>query len=274
MWKKFIDKNLVIFNPEVKDKKSLFEGMVNHVYNQDYILNKKNFLEALQERETVSNTELSPGIAFPHARSDSVTDVFLCIVLLKEGLDYGNPDMGPVNIVFFFGCSPGNVKQYLQMLAKSSRLLRNKEFKQRLLDCNTAEEVIELLMEYSTDKDSSGDDSSYLMLLTLHKVEALSEVMSSLVEAGITNASVVESSSMAKRLAYDMPIFAGLSYMAQGKSKKSSMIFATLDNREQVDELPQLLKENGIDLNEKGVGFIQLIKVDSIIGNMDEDIEL
>ncbi len=274
MWKKIIDKDLIVINPDIKDKQALFEGLVNLVYNNDYILNRKQFLEALQEREKVSNTELIPGVAFPHARSEAVARLFLSIVICKDGVDYGNPEMGPARIVFFFGCTPADIKQYLQMLAKSSRVLRKKEVTEKLLQCKTPEEVVDLLIEFSDDEADDQSEENYLMLLTLNKVENLSNVMSALVETGITNASIVDSTSMAKKLAYEMPVFAGLSYMVPGKSKKSQLIFAYLEHKKMANKLAELLKEHKIDLDQKGVGYIQTIKIDSIIGNPEEEIEL
>ena len=257
MWKNYINKDLIVINPEVKDKKALFEGLVNLVYNNDYILNRKQFLEALEERERVSNTELSPGVAFPHARSDAVAKLFLSIVISQTGVDYNNQEMGPAQIIFFFGCSPADVKEYLQLLAKSSRILRKKEVRERLLLCKTPDQVVDLLIEFSDEEIEAQSDANYLMLLTLNKVVDLADVMSALVEAGITNASIVDSTSMAKKLAYEMPVFAGLSYMTPGKSKKSQLIFAYLENKSMANKLAKLLKEQKIDLDKKGVGYIQ-----------------
>lgn len=274
MWKKYINKDLIVINPEVKDKKALFEGLVNLVYNNDYILNRKEFLTALEEREQVSNTELSPGVAFPHARSEAVAKLFLSIVISQTGVDYENPEMGPAQIIFFFGCTPADVKEYLQLLAKSNRILRKKEVTEKLLLCNTPDEVVELLIEYSDDETDELSEENYLMLLTLNQVTNLSDVMSALVEAGITNASIVDSTSMAKKLAYEMPVFAGLSYMTPGKSKKSQLIFAYLENKNMAIKLAKLLKEHKVDLDKKGVGYIQTIKIDALIGNPEEEIEL
>ena len=77
-----------------------------------------------------------------------------------------------------------------------------------------------------------------------------------------------------KKLAYEMPVFAGLSYMATGKSKESLMIFSHIQNRNQATQLAKLLKENGIDLDQKGVGFMQVIKVEDVIGSFEEEIEV
>ena len=112
------------------------------------------------------------------------------------------------------------------------------------------------------------------MILTLNEPGKSEEVMSAMVELGITNASIVDATSMAKKLAYEMPVFAGLSYMAQGKSQHSNLIFAHIEYRDIARKLANLLKENGIDLHKTGVGFIQTIKVENVIGNFEEDIDL
>jgi len=274
MWKNIIDKDLIIINPEISNKQKLFEAMTNHVYNHDYILNKKQFLKALIDRESMANTELMEGVALPHARSDSVEKLFMSIIVSPEGIDYENEEMGPAKIIFFFGCTEEQNKQYLQLLAQSNRLLRKKEFRKALLNCNTKEEVISILHEYDDEDVSSSEHEKFLMILTLNNTNKAEEVMNSMVEIGITNASILDSTSMARKLAYEMPVFAGLSYMAQGKSKQSNVIFAHIESKIAATKLAVLLKENGIDLDKKGVGFIQVIKVESIIGNFEEDIEL
>jgi mannitol/fructose-specific phosphotransferase system IIA component (Ntr-type) len=265
---------MIIIDPQVKSKQELFEEMVNHAYNQDLVMNKKKFLNALLEREKMANTELIPGIALPHARTNATHKMFISIVILKKGLDYGNPEMGPVKIVFFFGCDENHNKEYLQLLAKSNRILKKKGFQEKLLQCETPDEVLELLTIFDDEVGEEETGKKYLLLFTLYVPDKTTEVMNSMVELGITNATIVDATSMAKTLAYELPIFAGLSYMAQGKSKRSSLIFAHIENRNLARKLADLVKENGIDLSRKGVGYIQTIRVEDIIGNFEEDIEL
>lgn len=274
MWKKIIDRNLIVINPEVKDKKDLFKSMVNLAYNNDYITSRKSFLNSLMEREEKANTELIAGVGLPHARSESAVKLFLSIIIMKDGLDYGNKDLGPVKIVFFFGCPEASNKEYLQLLAKSSRLLRNEELRNRIIACETQDEVISLLEEFSSTEEGIQPKQNYLMIFTLNETGYSQDILSSMVELGITNASIVQSSSMAKKLAYEMPLFAGLAYMTSGKSKSSELILAHVEDKKIAYQLATLLKDNGIDLEKRGVGFIQLIKVDGIIGNFEEDIDL
>jgi len=273
MWKNIIDKDLIVINPQVKSKSDLFKGMVDHVYQHDYILNKKKFLNALNKREKLSNTELMKEVALPHARTEGVEKLFLTIIILKDGIDYDNPDMGKVKIVFFFGCAENQNKEYLQLLAKSSRLLRDVQFQNKLLACEDKDQVYDLMLEYEDEEETTEADSNYLMVLTLHQSEMISEVLEAMVEVGITNSSIVESTSMARKMAYEMPIFAGLSYMAHGKSASSSLLFSHIEKRKQAEQLMNVLKKYKIDLNQKGVGFIQVVRLDCVLGSYEEDIE-
>ncbi|PID27765.1 MAG: hypothetical protein CSB55_07560 [Candidatus Cloacimonadota bacterium] len=270
----YTNKELIVINPDISDKKELFEKMVNHVYNLDLITHYKDFRKALWKREEVSNTELIPEIALPHARSASVEKIFLCIVLMNDGLHYDNPDLGDVKIVFFMGVPEGNSKEYLQLLAKSSRLLKNEEFKERLLSVNNQDEVLELLNEYDTPDEDDKQSGNYLMIVTVYRKEIVDEAISALAEAGITSASVINASSVARKIAYEMPVFAGLSYMSSKRSESSAVFLCHLSDKNSAMKFYNILKSNSIDLNKSNNGFIQLIKTETLIGNPEEDIEL
>ncbi|MCF7919853.1 MAG: PTS sugar transporter subunit IIA [Candidatus Cloacimonetes bacterium] len=274
MWKDIIKEELIVINPQIENKEDLFEKLVNHMYSLDYILNRKKFLKTLWEREQLSNTELISGVAFPHARSNSVSKVFVSIIILKDGVDYHNPEQGKARIIFFFGCPETDNRQYLQLLAQASRLARNIKFRNQLLQAKNPAQVIEMLCSYDQELEASNDDHNYLMVVVINKTEHMSDVLSALVEIGINNASIVDSVSMARKLAYDIPVFAGLSYIGTGSSKFSNMLFCHITNPRIPQHLANLLKSNGIDLKKKGIGYIQLIKLESIIGEPEEEINI
>ncbi|MBW6516671.1 MAG: PTS sugar transporter subunit IIA [Candidatus Cloacimonetes bacterium] len=271
----YINKDLVIIEPQVQNKEELFEKMVNHLYNMDYILNKKAFLQALQDREDVSNTELMPGIALPHSRSDSVEKLFMSIVLIKDGLDFGNPDMGKAKIIFFFGTSDKFNKEYLQLLAKSARLLKIEEFRDNLLQCKEPSQVIQLLDEYDKPEDEAEESKVYYtMIITLHETHRLDDLLTSMVELGITNASLMESTSLSSKISLDIPVFSGMYFDETKKHKESKVIICLINDQKTAHRLAELLKENNLDFNKQGVGFIQIIETSLLIGNPDEEIEL
>ncbi|MDD3051651.1 MAG: PTS sugar transporter subunit IIA [Candidatus Cloacimonetes bacterium] len=274
MWKEVTKRELIIINPVVKNKQDLFEKMINLAYNSEYIKNKKMFSESLYSREKMANTELFPEVAIPHARCKSVDKLFLCIIISNEGIDYDNPALGKVKIVFFFGCPEEQNKEYLKYLAMSSRLLKNAEFRNRLLNAKNSEEVIQLLTEFSLEDSGHAQMGSYLLLMVLNETDKLTDVISAFIETGITNAAITDSVSMAKKLAYDLPLFAGLGYMAKGKSISSKIITAQVSEKGSVDKIANILLQNGVDLNRPGTGYIQLLPIIYQIGTTEEDIDI
>lgn len=271
----YVNKDLVIIEPQVKNKNELFEKMVNHLYNLDYILNKKDFLLALKERENVSNTELMPGVALPHSRSDSVEKLFMSIVVIKDGLDFGNPDMGKARIIFFFGTSDKFNKEYLQLLAKSARLLKIEEFHNKLLQCTEPHQVLSLLDEYDKpEAEVTESKSRYLMLITLHEKHRVDDLLTTMVELGITNASLLEATSLSSKISYDIPVFSGMYFSDEKKHKESIVVISQINDQNRAHRLAEILKENKIDFDKQGVGYIQLLETSILIGNPDEEIEL
>lgn len=271
----YTNENLIIIDPQTESKESLFDKMVNHLYNLDYVLNKKEFLQTLLEREQLSNTELMPGIALPHSRSESVVKPFLSIVIKKSGIEYGNPEMGKAKIIFFFGTSEKYNKEYLQLLAKSARILRDENLQAKLLECTTPSEVIALLNEYDRpDLMQSQNPNHYLMLITLHHAHRLDDLLTHLVELKITNASVIEAASLNNKLTFDVPAFSGLYYEDKKKQKESYLITCTINDIEIANRLIEILKSNKLDFNKKGTGFIQIIESEMLLGSPEEHLDL
>ncbi len=271
----YTSKDLIILEPQISSKDELFEKMVNLLYNLDYIIDKKEFLNALKAREELSNTELIPEIALPHSRSNSVEKLFLSVVIIKNGLDYGSSDMGDAKIIFFFGTSPKQNKEYLQLLAKSARLLKLPEFKDALLKCTGPAEVIEVLNEFDSQEESSVQPKyRYMMLITLHMTHRLNDILTTLIELGITNASVIETTSLSNKLMVDIPVFSSLYYNSKKKKRESSLILCQIESPESAHQLVDILKGMKIDFNKKGTGFIQIIESELILGNPDEELDI
>lgn len=110
----------------------------------------------------------------------------------------------------------------------------------------------------------------YLLIITLNKEEYLDDVLSVLVEIGITDATIIDTQSLEMALAYKVPIFAGLKFQLGGRTPYSKTIFVLTENKEAGNEIILLLKEVGIDLEEKGVARIITIKIESVLGTPPE----
>ncbi|MHA2601019.1 MAG: hypothetical protein AM324_002675 [Candidatus Thorarchaeota archaeon SMTZ1-83] len=110
----------------------------------------------------------------------------------------------------------------------------------------------------------------YLLIIILNKEEYLDDVLSVLIEMGITDVTIVDTQSLEMALAYRVPIFAGLKFQLGGRTPYSKTIFALADDKNTGKEIIELLKEVGIDLEEKGVARIVTIAVESVLGTPPE----
>jgi len=264
------DHELILLDPPVKTKSELFELMAVHLAEKGYVSDSKVFLSSLIEREETGNTEIMPNIAIPHAGCQSVKGIFLLIVILQNGIDYENPALGPVKLLFLFGCDNKHNKSYLRLLAKSARLLKNEDFTNKMINAKNSSEVMDTLALYDKDVEEEESEENYLMVVVLYKEGKLPDVLTAMMEIGIHNASVISSQSMARKISYDMPVFAGLSMKNKKKNLESSLIISNVNDRRIPYKLSTILKEFQIDLSKPGNGYIQLFPTEIVTGILDE----
>ena len=108
----------------------------------------------------------------------------------------------------------------------------------------------------------------FLLIIILNREEFLDDVLSSLVELGVTEAAVIDSESMRKVLAYEIPIFAGL--RIGGSRPYSKTILALSDDPDVGAEMVHLLKDINIDLEAPGVATLITLRVESVLGTPAE----
>ena len=106
------------------------------------------FVRAVRTREHEGTTGIDSGVAIPHARTDSVRGFVAALSRSREGLDFAAVDGGPVKLVILMGIPTDQVKAYLRLLAHLSLLLKQPEFLKRVLEAESARDVIDVLAGY------------------------------------------------------------------------------------------------------------------------------
>ncbi len=93
------------------------------------------------EREKLSTTALGHGVAFPHARTTLVTDIVVTAGRSREGVLFRDSGQR-VNFLFVIGTPPDRVAQYLALVGRLARLLRDDALRAHLLAAATVEEFL------------------------------------------------------------------------------------------------------------------------------------
>ena len=73
--------------------------------------------KAILRREELVSTQIMPGLAIPHARTDAVEGVRVAVAASPEGVDFGSKEMGPAHVVVLIITPRLATGEYLQALA-------------------------------------------------------------------------------------------------------------------------------------------------------------
>ena len=120
------------------------------------IADKDKVLEAVLEREKIMSTGIGDGIAIPHGKSDAVSQLSAALGIHKRGVDFEALDGEPA-FVFFLLVSPANVSgPHIKALARISRMLKNDTFKKRLIEAESAEEILGIIREEEQSHPATG----------------------------------------------------------------------------------------------------------------------
>ncbi|MCF7870221.1 MAG: hypothetical protein K9L69_02435 [Candidatus Omnitrophica bacterium] len=104
-----------------------------------------------------------------------------------------------------------------------------------------------------------------LLIIVLNKEEYLEKLLSLLVELEISGATMLDSESVGRFLAYQVPIFAGLQEIFGQSRVTSKTILAVVKDKDFMDNFKQLIKKEGIDFTQPDTGIIITVPVKDVI---------
>jgi PTS system nitrogen regulatory IIA component len=108
---------------------------------------RARLVEVLLERENLGSTAIGEGIAIPHGKLPKLPGVVAAFGRSRSGVDFQSLDGGATQLFFLLVAPEDASGAHLKALARVSRLLRDKEFRNRLLGAETAEQIYRIIRE-------------------------------------------------------------------------------------------------------------------------------
>jgi PTS system nitrogen regulatory IIA component len=99
----------------------------------------------LTEREQLQSTGIGEGVAIPHGALPQLENQYASLLIVPGGVDFIAIDGLAVNILFAVIGPKRATGEHLKTLARVSRLLRNKAFRDRLVAASDAKEAYALI---------------------------------------------------------------------------------------------------------------------------------
>lgn len=131
------------------DKDGALHEMVDLVSAAMPGLSADDLLTALADREKQGPFSMGKGIAFPHARTEKVSDFTVVLGTSERGIDFRAPDGRPIRIVILFVIPKKHANLYLHTLAAFLSFFQVEENVQRVVGAKSGGEAIAVIEELS-----------------------------------------------------------------------------------------------------------------------------
>jgi nitrogen PTS system EIIA component len=105
---------------------------------------EETLYNVLLERETVGSTGVGNGVAIPHGKIEGLDEILLCFGRSKLGINFDTIDKRPAHLFVLLLSPAAKAGEYLQTLARVSKILKKSTTRQRLLDSVTQDEIVAL----------------------------------------------------------------------------------------------------------------------------------
>ena len=142
--------------PDIKSvkKEDVIKELVDVLINANEVdkRNRNKIIDALLAREALGSTAIGQGVAIPHAKSESATKLIAAFGISKKGVDFDSLDGEPAYIFFLLVAPRDSAGPHLKALARISRLLKDKYFRDSLRASTDEKSIIKIISQEDDKK--------------------------------------------------------------------------------------------------------------------------
>ena len=143
----FLDPNSVAIDLKSISKQDVVTELCQMLHVSGQIKDSHVVIEALMQREKLGSTGIGQGVAIPNGKSDSAGKLIGALGISKKGVNFEALDGEPVHVIFLLVAPPDSAGPHLKALARISRLLKDKFFRQSLKEAKTVDEIKKIIQE-------------------------------------------------------------------------------------------------------------------------------
>jgi fructose-specific phosphotransferase system IIA component len=138
---------VIEINLDVADKDDSIRKIIEISARSGKVLDVQKVTDTIFERERLVSTGVGKGFAIPHGKTDAIKDIVASFVITKGPIDFDSIDGEPVRFIFLLIGKETLLNTHIKLLSRISRLMNKEEFRDKLLDAKTKEEVLNIFRE-------------------------------------------------------------------------------------------------------------------------------
>lgn len=150
----FLSTKAIITDIKSIKKEEVIKELVDALINASDIdkRHRNKLIDALMAREALGSTAIGQGVAIPHAKCDCVDKLVAAFGISRRGVDFDSLDGEPAHIFFLLVAPQDSAGPHLKALARISRLLKDKYFRDSLRNCEDDKSVINIITQEDEKK--------------------------------------------------------------------------------------------------------------------------
>jgi|UniRef100_A0A832DIE6 fructose-specific phosphotransferase system IIA component len=142
-----LSKEFIIAELNSTDKESAINELIDLFHNDHRVDDIEKVRQAVLDREKIMSTGVGKGFAIPHGKTDSVKEIIAAFGRKKDGIEYDALDGNPVNLIFLLVGRDTMISAHIKLLSRVSRMMNKDDFRLRLLNAETSEEIMNVFLE-------------------------------------------------------------------------------------------------------------------------------
>lgn len=101
----------------------------------------------LLEREALGSTGIGQGVAIPHGKTNLVKSLVSAFGVARAGVGFDSLDGEPVKLFFLLIAPEDSAGPHLKALARISRLLKDRHFRDSLINAKDEKTLVKIIRE-------------------------------------------------------------------------------------------------------------------------------
>lgn len=145
----FLRDKAITVELQAKDKEGVIREMVHLLVKAGEIkpADEEKIVPVLLAREALGSTGIGQGVGIPHGKSNVVRQLVGAFGISKRGVNFDSLDGETAQIFFLLLAPEDSAGPHLKALARISRLLKDRYFRESLKEAKDEKQVVRIIQQ-------------------------------------------------------------------------------------------------------------------------------
>lgn len=145
--KHFLKPEYLNDNLQAKSKTEALAELSQLIVQGPLKLDQSEIYDVLLQREKLGSTGIGDGVAIPHGKITGLKELIIAFGRSKNGVAFNSIDGRLVHLFFLLLAPENSTGQHLKILAKISKMTKVGNFRRKLMEAKSCEELYKIITE-------------------------------------------------------------------------------------------------------------------------------